>query len=123
MTDEKYKAAVNVFLREPEGLTGEHIDTLTRVDEQLGARAVRKRDAFQAKAADARHRAALGQPIEKESVTEAMADEVIDQILLAVAQPKRRIKQLEERNERLERRLLEVEALLAGRMVSEHVDR
>jgi hypothetical protein len=123
-----YDAAVKVFLLEPEALTTAQIDALTAVDDKLGAYASRKRDNAHTKAAEARHRAAMGQSLDRKAEhaaeAEAFADHVVDHILLALAHPKRRIKTLETstaglaaRCHSLEARVLELEAREAARQV------
>ena len=110
--DERYTAAVQTFELEPEALTQDQIDALARVDEKLGQRAVTKRAAMIQKAAEVRHRAAMGEPPAKENRVEVMADVVIDAITLALAKPRNRIKALEERNAGLERAIANLEERL-----------
>jgi hypothetical protein len=114
--DERYKVAVTRFVQEPEALTQEDLDALRHVDEALGERAIVRRAEFLTKAADVRHRAAMGLPAVKKSADD-MAIEVIDTITLALAQPRRRLKALETLNSELSarvnalaNRLLELEA-------------
>lgn len=123
MTDDpKYAAAVDTFLTEPEALTQDQIDTLTQVDDRLGARAIAQRTAALRKSAEARHRAAMGTPplATKGFDVEDAVDATIDSITLALVQPRRRIKALEDTLEQwqqkyrdLEQRLLELEAARA----------
>jgi hypothetical protein len=130
MTDERYKAAVDCFLIEPEALTQDQLTLLKSVDDSLGDRAARKRsDAIQ-KAAEARHRAAMGElPLAKKSVAERReenADAMLDVMIVALAKPRSRIKALEIANASIEARCLALEQrvleLEASHAVS-HVER
>ena len=116
MNDDQYKAAVNTFMLEPEALTSDQIDTLMSVDDQLGARALRKRQDASVAAAEARHRMAMDQTLDRKAQrnvdAENMADNTIDHILLALARPKAQIKALERRNDTLEQRCEKLEARL-----------
>ena len=112
-----YNAAVDTFLVEPEALTDVQIDLMTRASQGLGERARKKRQDHQTKAAEARHRAAMGQPPVKTKAVEGMADTVLDLVTLSHVAPHNRIKALEAANEAweqryraLETRLLELEA-------------
>ena len=118
MTDNpKYKAAIDRFLLEPEALTDEDINALKGVDDLLASRAITKRREMQTKSAEARHRAALGEPPQKRNIAETVADATIDHIRVALAEPRHRIKTLEAANATLQQqmqelrdRLVEVEA-------------
>jgi hypothetical protein len=124
--DEHLKAAADRFTLEPEALTQDDLDVLTRVDDHLGERAAKRRRDTLTKAAEARHRAALGQPPAATDDADVLADACLDVIVLHLAKPKSRIKALEAQNETLEQkynalelRLLELEAKFAV----QHVDR
>lgn len=110
--DETYQAAVETFQREPEALTMDQIKALTTVDKQLGDRALHKRAEAQQKAAEARHRASMGEPPlqTKAFDVDAMVDQVLDVVTLALAKPRSRIAELEQKNQALEARVLELEA-------------
>lgn len=124
MTDNEkaiFDQAVNAFMVEPEALTQEQIAALRRADSWLGDRAVRKcHDALQ-KAAEARHRTAMGQPPAKVDRDDETAETIIDTIGLTLAPQKARIKALETQNATLEQRyreletrVLELEAMRSG---------
>lgn len=113
----KYKAAVDRFLLEPEALTDDDINALKSVDDLLASRAITKRREMQTKSAEARHRAALGEPPQKRNIAETIADATIDHIRVALAEPRQRLKMLEAANtalqqqlEALRDRMLELEA-------------
>ena len=118
MTDNpKYKAAIDRFLLEPEALTDDDINALKSVDDLLASRAITKRREMQTKSAEARHRAALGEPPQKRNIAETVADATIDHIRVALAEPRQRIKALEDLNATLQQqvrdmrdRLVELEA-------------
>ena len=61
MSTDTYNLAITTFKLEPEALTDEQIDVFKSVDDQLAKRAINKRGDCQTKAAEARHRAAMGQ--------------------------------------------------------------
>jgi hypothetical protein len=107
-----YDQALQTFFVEPEALTAEQINVLRGVDDRLADRAERKRADTLAKAAEVRHRAAMGQPPAKVSGAELMADFTLDHLAAALAHPRRRIRELEAKNEALERRLLVLEDLV-----------
>jgi hypothetical protein len=127
MNDELFKAASSRFLLEPEALTSDDLDVLTRVDPVLGECATKRRSEMLQKSAEARHRAALGQPpvVLKGFDVDSVADATLAVITLYLAKPRQRIRALEAQNaalaERcfaLEQRMLELEA---QRAIS-HVD-
>jgi hypothetical protein len=101
MTDDDkstYTAAVQCFLIEPEALTPNMIEELQRADAVLGRRAVNKHEETVRKAAEARHRAALGQPPLKLKTRDEMLDAAGDYVLLALVGPKKQIRALEQDN-------------------------
>jgi hypothetical protein len=133
MNDELYQRAIDALMLEPERLTQEQIDRLTSVDDQLGARATKKRAEALARAATARHRAAMGEPPERPKQYRFDPQEVVsatvDTITISLAQPRGRIKALEaakatleERCAALERRVLEIEATIASFATVPHGD-
>ena len=118
----------------PEALTDDQILALKTVDERLGRRAATKREQAQRTAAAARHRQTLGLPMPartKHDELDEVADAVIDQIVLALVEPRQQIKilqglcqTLEQRNRELEGRLLDLEAqAAAARPPVDHVER
>lgn len=115
--DERYSAAVQTFMLEPEALTKEQIDALATADEALGRRATDKRAAALTAAAQGRHLAAFGQKATKPDLMESLGGQTADAILLALVEPRQRLKALEadrdtwaERYRALESRILELEA-------------
>lgn len=105
MSTDKYNLAIKTFMLEPGALTDEQIDVFKGVDDQLAKRAANKRSECQTKAAQARHRAAMGQQPVKASTVEQMTDSVVDHITLALVVPRQRIKVLEDLNATLQQQV------------------
>ena len=108
--DDAYAAAVDAFILEPEALTADQIAALRAVDDQLAHRAVDRRADALTKAAEARHRAALGQaPLTSKGLdVAALVEQVVDEITIALAHPRQRIKTLEAANASLQQQMQEL---------------
>ncbi len=117
MSDERYARALQTLIHEPESLSDEQISTLREVDDLLGRHAGSQREAALLKAAAARHRAAMGQPPVKVDERVETANAAVQNVIISLAQPRRRIKQLESLIRSLEGRVLELEARDAARTV------
>ena len=104
MADERYEEAVTAFMTEPEALTLEQIETLQAADATLGARAIHKRRDASIRAAEARHRRAMGEPPKKRDRADAIADTVLDLVTVALVQSRQRLAALEQQQRELEAR-------------------
>jgi hypothetical protein len=130
--DEQFQTAADRFLLEPEALTQHDLDAMRAVDDLLAERAITKRSDALVKAADARHRAAMGLPavVQTETDLDTLADVVIDHIRLGLAKPRHEIKGLKASvatsEQRAEQRMLALEARvleLEARLAVAHVER
>ena len=109
-----YDDAVRTLQLEPEALTENQITVLKSAEVTLGNLAISRRDDALHKAAEARHRKALGQPEPSASKYDEIADGVINTIVLALVEPRQLIKRLEGRCQALDARVLELEAETAA---------
>jgi hypothetical protein len=124
--DARYKAAIDRFFIEPEAITDDDIELMSKVDDVLAHKAaVRRADALR-QCAEVRHRAATGQPPPKENRQEIYAELVSVYVINALAQPRQRIKALEANKTELETRIRSLEGRLLelkAQRAIDHVER
>jgi hypothetical protein len=90
--DAHYQAALDRFYLEPEAISDADIELMSKVDDALATKASTRRGDALRQCAEARHRAATGQPPPKQSREEIFAELVSVSLIHALARPRQRIK-------------------------------
>ena len=103
-------------------MTDADLAALAAVDDVLATKAAARRSEALVKAAEARHRTAMGQPPVKRDRREDIAETVVATIIAQQARPRARIKALEDSTAELEARIRSLEDRILE-LAAKHAER